>query len=598
MDLDIVTYDLEVYTNYFDAAFLNTKTNQVQHFELMDEQTFSPEVVKRIMKIMKTAQVVGFNSLNYDLPVLSLALQGATPKQLKALSDKIIDERKKYWMHDHELIKAPNHIDIIEVAPGRKSLKDYSGCLHAPKMQDLPIEPSAIISNDDAALLRKYCENDLYNTYYLYQALSDQIDLRREMSEMYGKDLRSKSDAQIAEVVIRDGVSFRSQDKLSKPEPCPGFEFQYDAPDFLTFKHPSLVNAFNVITKATFVVNIKGSVNLPKPIEDLKIEVGNSKYTVGIGGLHSKEHQVAHHSDEEHVLIDRDVASYYPSLILNGNYGPPHLAPHFMDVYRSLVDRRLAAKHAGDKVTADSLKITINGTFGKMGSQYSLLYAPKQLIQTTLTGQLSLLMLIEMLEAEGIAVVSANTDGVVVKCPRDLTAILELIIWEWEARTGLKTEETIYKSVYSRDVNNYIAMKENGEFKLKGAYAPTSLSKNPASSIVVKAVLQFLESNTPIAKTITSCTDIRMFLNVRKVKGGAIDQDGKLIGKSIRWYYSTEIEDPIRYAVNNYKVPLTEGARPLMELPDSFPTDINYTWYIDKAEKVLGEIAATGAKAA
>jgi hypothetical protein len=204
------------------------------------------------------------------------------------------------------------------------------------------------------------------------------------------------------------------------------------------------------------------------------------------------------------------------------------------------------------------------------------------------------LMLIEMLETNGISVVSANTDGVVIKCPRRLEAVMELVIHEWERTTGFETEETNYRALYSRDVNNYIALKDKG-FKVKGAYSPANLMKNPTNLVVTQAVVAYLDAGTPIAKTITECKDIRAFLTIRTVNGGAVDQEGKLLGKAIRWYYSTKVEDPLRVAKNHNKVPRSEGARALMDLPSSFPTDINYTWYIDEAEKVLGEI---GAKAA
>ena len=57
----------------------------------------------------------------------------------------------------------------------------------------------------------------------------------------------------------------------------------------------------------------------------------------------------------------------------------------------------------------------LNGTFGKTGSPYSVLFAPEMMIQTTITGQLALLMLIEHLETASISVISANTDGIVIQ---------------------------------------------------------------------------------------------------------------------------------------------------------------------------------------
>jgi len=591
--LPVVVYDLECYQNYFSAAFLTVESGRVQHFEIMNDQKFGPDQIKIIKMIMANTQVVGFNSTSYDLPMLSLAVKGASTKQLKKLSDDIIVNGVKHWEHQHKMLNAPNHIDLIEVAPGQASLKIYGGRMNAEKMQDLPLAPDSIIDESDVVLMRKYCENDLHTTALLYKTLEPQIKLRESLGAQYGLELRSKSDAQIAEAIIRSEVEAITKEKVKKPGECPGHSFQYTAPDFIKYNSEQLQKALQVVTSALFVVSESGSVTLPNPIADLKISIGQSNYRMGIGGLHSTEKQTAHYTDDDYVLVDRDVASYYPSIILNGGYAPTHLGKAFTKVYRTLVERRLEAKRTGDSVTANSLKITINGSFGKFGSKYSILYSPELLIQTTITGQLSLLLLIEMLEDKGISVVSANTDGVVIKCPRKQIAIMDTIIWEWEARTNFVTEETNYRALFSRDVNNYIALKDKG-FKVKGIYSPPNLMKNPATPVVAKAVIKYLSDETPISKTISECKDIREFLSIRTVKGGAVDQEGQRLGKAIRWYYSNSVTEPIRYEKNGNKVPRSEGARALMNLDGEFPSDVDYTWYMNEGRKVLHEIGIEG----
>ncbi len=105
--------------------------------------------------------------------------------------------------HKLSIPSAFDHIDIINLPIGQASLKIYGGRLHAPKMQDLPIEPSAIITPEQRKTLRLYCHNDLQVTRILYEELKPQIALREQMSKQYGIDLRSNSDAQIAENVIK-----------------------------------------------------------------------------------------------------------------------------------------------------------------------------------------------------------------------------------------------------------------------------------------------------------------------------------------------------------------------------------------------------------
>jgi DNA polymerase elongation subunit (family B) len=312
---------------------------------------------------------------------------------------------------------------------------------------------------------------------------------------------------------------------------------------------------------------------------------------MGIGGLHSSEQSSAHLADDDHILVDRDVASYYPAIILRTDLAPKHMGKSFTTVYREIVQRRLDAKHAGDKVTADALKITINGSFGKFGSKWSKLYSPDLLIQTTITGQLCLLMLIEALESEGIPVVSANTDGIVIKCPVSKVAMMEFIVWEWEQATRFDTEATYYRALYSRDVNNYIAIKPDGGFKLKGAYAPAGLQKNPTNEICTGAVVKFLIDGTPVEDTIRACQDIRKFVTIRQVKGGALKGD-QFLGKAVRWYYAAGVTGTINYKINGYTVARSEGARPLMELPAQFPDDVDFDWYIREAHSILDDIGA------
>jgi hypothetical protein len=267
------------------------------------------------------------------------------------------------------------------------------------------------------------------------------------------------------------------------------------------------------------------------------------------------------------------------------------MADAFTHTYKSILHRRLEAKKSGDKVTANVLKIVVNGSFGKFGSKWSKLYSPNLMIQTTITGQLCLLMLIELLELESIPVVSANTDGIVIKCPKDKVEMMSFVIWMWETQTNFETEETHYSAIYSRDVNNYIAIKTDGGVKRKGAFAIGGLQKNPTNEICIEAVTEFLRSGTPIEKTIRASSDIKRFVTVRRVNNGAI-KDGLLLGRAIRWYYAIGIEGAIHDKINNYTVPRTEGAKPILDLPDQFPSDVNFDWYIQEANSILQAIGA------
>jgi DNA polymerase elongation subunit (family B) len=583
-----VVFDIEVYQNYFLVAFMNAVTGKVRHLEMTDHQSLDVETLRAILR---SYRLVSFNGINFDLPLVSLALKGASCSVIKRVADQMIKHGLRYWSLGIEPVKV-DHIDLMEVAPGRAGLKLYGARMHCESVQHLPIEPDALISPEQHTLLRHYCENDLRLTLALYQRLTPQLSLREQLTAQYGLDLRSKSDAQIAEAVIKAEVERGLGHPLPKKNPTRlvGVEFRYRPPAFIQFTSDCLRELLARVCDTAFTVGGNGAVQLPKVLRDLEVSIGRSIYRLGIGGLHSSEKSVAYHSDEHAVLIDRDVTSYYPSIILNCGLRPDTMGDHFSRVYRELKQRRLAAKRMGDQVQADSLKITINGSFGKFGSPYSCLYSPTLLIQTTITGQLALLMLIEALEDEGIAVVSANTDGLVMHCPRTHLDLAEYIVWEWEFNTGFETEATEYKALYSRDVNNYLAITAEG-CKVKGVLKPANLIKNPQADIVTRAVIARLRHGTPVDDTIRSSRDITQFLAVRTVRGGAI-KDGEDLGAAVRWYYSKESPGAIHYKVNNYIVPKTEGARPIQKLPAEFPADIDLDWYIQEAQDLLQEIGA------
>jgi hypothetical protein len=612
-------FDVESYINYFLVSFKCIASGKVIFFEDAEDRVVNTQLLSYIMYRYK---LIGFNSRTYDLPILLIALQGVRAAKLKEISNEIIKgDMQAYEVERKYGVRAPhiNHIDLIEVAPITASLKIYAGRLHCERMQDLPFPEDAVLTFDQAMIVRDYNINDLDNTLLLYNHLKESIELREELGREYNQDLRSKSDAQIAEAVIvseleKLGVS------ADKPKYDVGYEFYYQVPDFIEFQTPQFRHALDVVRSTPFIVGNSGAATCPEAISALLPTLDGKTYVLGVGGLHSTEKSAAHRADETTLLIDRDVASFYPQIILNLSLYPDHLGEGFLKVYKSIVDRRLTAKFKsseckkkGDKegarywkAVSDSLKIVINGTFGKLGNFYSKLYAPHLLTQVTVTGQLSLMMLIEMVVMAGFEVISANTDGIVIKCPKHLYKELEAVVIIWEEKTGFLTEETRYRGLLSRDVNNYYAFTEDGEVKTKGVYSEVGsalnspLSKNPESYICSLAVQEFIGKGIPINETIfnggVNCetkhypTIISRFVNVRTVKGGAA-KDGIYLGKAIRWYYSKAVKGTIQYILSGNNVPRSEGAQPLMIMPsEGLPPDLDYDHYINEANDILYDI--------
>lgn len=583
--------DCECYKNYFLVSVLDTKTESVQNFEIFNNRyLFNPCDLRLLLEQNLT---YSFNGFGYDLPLITLALEGTKNESLKALSDNIIGSKNSRAAVRDAGVSVPswNHIDLIEIAPGMSGLKTYGGRLGAKRLQDLPYDSASTITPAMREELLKYCRNDLDLTRLLREALKKQIALRFNMSNQYKMDLRSKSDAQIAEAVLVSEIAKSSGKRPTRPKIKDGHTFRYKDPGFLSFKSGQLNSVFARVLEQDFGLAANGSVAIPDWLADEVIKINGARYQMGIGGLHSCEKSQYVKAESGFILEDRDVASYYPSIILGQGLYPLHLGKPFLTVYDGVVSRRLAAKRTGDKVTADTLKLCANGSYGKFGSKYSVLYSPELLIQVTLTGQFALLVLIESLVDVGAVVLSANTDGIVLHYPEALTDTVEDACFDWELVTSYVLETTRYRLIASRDVNNYVAVRTDGKIKGKGVFAGQSLAKNPDMAIIPHSVAQFLATGVEIEDTIRGCTDLGQFVTVRNVTGGA-KWGGEVLGRTVRFYQSTSVpqDQAIVYAKNGNRVPKSTGARPAMDIPDTFPDDIDYRYYIFEAQKLLKEV--------
>jgi hypothetical protein len=658
----VAFYDTECYPNYWLLKF-RPQGGEVYSFALLAGERLDSTSIARIRRLFDLFTVVSFNGIYYDVPMITAALSCYSTEQLKWLNDEIIGGKKPWELGLPEW-KPVDHIDVMEVLPGKGSQKAYAGRIHCKTMRDLPYSPSQYLTPTEILEVESYCENDLSVLEDLFVAVAPQLEIRVDLGERYGLDLRSKSDAQCAEAILKRRCEHALGQRIYKPEVDWNLAFRYEPPSFLAFSTPQMQHAFEMVKTSVFTLGASGAVVMPAQLSGLEIAIGSSVYRMGIGGLHSSEKSRAIYSTETHVLRDADVASYYPSLMLNSGKYPKALGPAFLTEFGGLKGERLEDKKLQKKLEKAGLKYTpewakayngnegkkvfVNGTFGKTLSHYSVLFGPEMGIQTTVTGQLSLLMLIEWMEHYGIPVVSANTDGIVINCPRTHIATADALIEGWERRTGLEMDKPLgeYAAIYSRDINAYIGIKSDGEVKRKGAgLAQASLvgKTSPDTEICGDAVTEFLSKGTPMLYTVAACRDIRKFVTIQKVAGGAVkmwgvgprketkvvempptllangwtkagrkwERDGvvtdarsaycscfapqlpEYLGKVIRWFYSHQAPGPIVYSDSGNTVGLSYGAKPCMTLPDEFPVDIDYDWYLDNCERILRDIGYT-----
>jgi hypothetical protein len=593
----VFVFDVESFANYFLVAFKHIDSGKYVYFESTTE---SFTLGDWLQWMLDSFCLVGFNSASYDVPIISMAIASYSVVDLKRATAELIERN----VCPYDVAKAngfkiqqPNHIDLFDVAPLTASLKTYAARLHCHTIQDLPFHPDTVLSREQIATVREYCFNDLDNTELLLRELSPHLELRAALSAEFGKDLRSRSDAQLAQEIICLEIaklSGKVPSRLSL-EKLVGTTFQYKAPNYLRFVDPDLNKALAEICSADIEIGITGHVICPKSIEGRVFTIEQRNYAIGMGGLHSQETCQSVIATNNIRIIDRDVTGYYPNLILKNRFAPPAIGQAYLDALQNIVDKRYKAKKAGDKVTADSLKIASNGTFGKSSDPFSPLYSPSVTVQTTLTGQLSLLMIIEALALHKFEVISANTDGVVTLVDSNKYEKFCTIWKAWEQETKLETEETEYKAIYSRDVNNYIVVKTDNTVKQKGIYSEVGsalnspLSKNPQTLVCIDAVIAHILHGTPLADTISACQKLERFVIVKKVTGGA-QKDGRYLGKTVRWYYAKNVLGAILYCKSGNKVSMSDNGKPLMTMPLTFPNDINYDKYIEIATCMLEDI--------
>lgn len=576
---------------------------------------------------------VSFNGIRFDAPIVTAVLGGVPLNQVKRMANRLIAENVPAWMiyRDYNL-EAPeiDHIDLIQVAPGvMVSLKTYQARLKMKTIRDMPFKHDDALNEHGRRILNEYCLNDVDATAALFAELGEAVSLREHMSEEYRIDLRSKSDAQMAEAIIAKSLGIMRAGPAEVPD-----SVKYRAPEFIAPRGPIMQDILARAEKHRFGVHRgNGAVILPDFLADEQVLIGDGSYQMGIGGLHSThDKSVFVEAGPDCEIVDADVASFYPNLILNANMIPRGLGHQFITLYRGIVKRRMEAKKSGDKATANSLKIALNGTFGKLGSMFSKLYVPDLMLAVTLTGQFYLLTLIEDLNDLGVKVISANTDGVCFSGTPERVKAAKDWIECYGMLTGFEFEFMPYRKIALKDVNNYLAVTTDGKVKAKGIYANAGLMKNPTNEVCTLAAQAYLATGRSIESFIREHLTVANFVDftqARSVKGGAVvygrtvmfddwvqiadrqwqrpgttkivnrvsrphpvalGVDPTYLGRTVRWYYSTDRSLTINYANNGNLVPKSEGGRECMTLPDRIPDDIDISRYIEETRTNLANM--------
>lgn len=376
-----------------------------------------------------------------------------------------------------------------------------------------------------------YNDNDVYIVAELIRMNQEEVLLRYRISEEYKVDVYSASRSTIADKVI-----VKLYSKFTGLHPKAFIDTKTIRrkilvseilSDKIAFSTPELNDILSGIRSLT----LKGE----KGEFDREFTFMGTSYTIATGGLHSNEIPAVYIENSDSIIVDRDVASYYPNMIRSLKVCQKHLIPKaWFRIADTIVDERLEHKHlAKDKsldimerdkhaTAAACLKIVANaGIFGKMGSEKSFLCDKKAMYQVTINGQLFLLMLIEKLELAGIHVISANTDGIVTIVPRELEQTADDICHWWEKHLGLELEFTYYTKYVTEGVNSYLTVKRGGSSKFKGRMNPKmfleDLSKGYNSPIVAKCITEYFINGTPVMETLRNAKSILDFCRTQNV---------------------------------------------------------------------------------
>ena len=301
-----------------------------------------------------------------------------------------------------------------------------------------------------------------------------------------------------------------------------------------------------------------------------------------------------------------DVASYYPHLMTICGYTSRNIPSP--DVFKNVLEQRMKAKAAGDKATANALKLVVNTTYGAMLNQYNDLFDPLMGRSVCITGQLFLLELAQNLykNVEDLRIVQLNTDGVMIEFYEDQYDEVLAIVNEWQQRTGFELEEDSVALIAQKDVNNYVEVQPSGSVKIKGGYlvrgiAPAgAFNINNNACIVATALKEYFVHGTPVEDIINGCDDIFQFQLIAKAGAKYREAyhlvDGEQIPvQKVNRVYATKDE---RYG-KLFKVKAENDATAKIEmLPEHCIIDndnqltiddVDKTFYIEMAKKRIND---------
>jgi hypothetical protein len=345
--------------------------------------------------------------------------------------------------------------------------------------------------------------------------------------------------------------------------------------------------------RKTTIVNTKAGFTASCTIDGFRFDFGT-------GGLHGAEENAVFRASDTHMILDVDVTSYYPNLAIANRFFPAHLSDKFCDLYQQLFERRKQTKKGSSE--NGMLKLALNGVYGDSGNEYSPFFDPQYTMSITVNGQLLLCMLIEKLIAyPQVQLISANTDGVCLYFPRTARQYVDDVCDWWQRLTKLQLEDVEYTAVFSRDCNNYIAVKKDG-IKRKGAYEyKVGWHQDHSALVVPKAAEAFLVHGVPLRSFIESHTDIHDFMirgkAPRNCRMELVDMHGNVTvtQNTVRYYIAPsgydliKVMPPLKGGTEERRINQCAGwkVRLANRMEDCLVDEIDHDYYCERATKLV-----------
>jgi hypothetical protein len=598
-------YDIEVFKNVFHCTLLNTETEELIKFECSVRKNEMEEMCKFFLQ--PDICLVGYNNIHYDNPIINYCIEYFSNSKYTydkicmsifnlstiITKDKENIDKWKRWKYANNFYT----LDLLTMLYSqalRVSLKEMQVTMMYKNVQEFNCNWQIPLATTEIDSMIDYNINDVMSTYELLKRCEKDIKLRLDIEDQYNIKCLSKDGVNIGmqilaeEYMRKTGISWNILKDLRSPA---------DTINLNEIILPFIKYDTKILQD--LLIEMKSlTVSPGRKSYEKKFLLGDRVISVGVGGIHTINESEIIIPNEDEILVDLDVASLYPSMLLNFDFYPRHLGKEFKEVYADIRERRIKAKHAKDKVTDATLKLALNGLSGNLQNEFSWCYDPKAVMGIRINGQLLLLMLTEKLMTLGITPIQLNTDGIFVKMPKSVYSEAMKICKEWENLTGLVLEEDRFKAFYQLAVNDYFGVFENNLIKEKGCFITSVIQgKGLTPKIIPKAVEKYFLEGIKPEEFIKQHTDIKDFLMSEKTgKQWTVEYNGQTQQRTNRFYASTDgcflYKWKIDDGVKKYQNMLTASGVTLLNNFDNLKENpkINYQYYITEANKIINQL--------